>query len=396
MPYDFTSVPDRKNVGSFKYADMFERNPDVPDGIIPLSTADMEFYNAPEIREGLKEFIDHMVLGYTAGTDGFYDAVVDWMRRRHDYEIKKKWIAISDGVVPAIGDLIRCNSEEGDGVLITSPVYYPFAASILANNRKVVDVPLLLTEHGYELDYDGIEAAAKAPSTKLMIFCNPHNPVGRVWTKEELEKILTICIENDVYIIDDEIHHDLIMPGYKHTVMATLRPDAGLHMAVCTAPSKSFNLAGMQTSSIIIECPERRKAFVGQREKSFRLMLNILGYEACRLAYTRCEAWLEECIDVIDSNAKYIEAFLKEHMPEVKAFPLEGTYLQWYDFSAWGLTPEALEQFMVKEALIFSDEVYVFGKTGEGFERLNLACPRSVVEATMDRLLAARNRCITL
>jgi aminotransferase/cystathionine beta-lyase len=396
MSYNFTELPDRRNSGAFKYLDMYRKKPDVGDDIVPFSTADMEFENAPEIVEGLKNYLDNNVLGYTEPPEAFYDAIVSWMERRHQYKVQKEWIVVSDGVVPALGDLIRSNSEKGDGVIITSPVYYPFKGSIEMNKRRVVDVPLICRDGRYQMDYEALEKAAADPKNKLLIFCNPHNPVGRVWTGQELEKLLDICIRNQVYILDDEIHHDLIMPGYTHTVLANVRPDAGKYMAVCTAPSKSFNLAGMQTSAIIIACPERRKAFEESRMKGFRMMLNVLGYEACRLAYTQADKWLDCCIQVINENARFMEKFFAENMPEVKVYPLEGTYLLWADFRAWGLSAKELEDFMIKEAELFTDEGYIFGETGEGYERFNIACPGYVLQDAMKRLLDARNRFLSI
>lgn len=390
MKYDFTTVPNRRNVGSVKWMDMLSKKPDVDEDVVPLSVADMEFLNAPEITKGLQEYIGNMVLGYTNATKAYYGTVINWMKKHHDYEVKQEWIALSDGVVPALGDLIRALSEPGDGVIIMSPVYYPFRMTIEAANRIVVNNPLLLTESGYEIDYADLEEKAKDEKTKLMIFCNPHNPVGRVWTREELSKVMDICIRNHVYVIDDEIHNDLIMPGVKHTVMATLSEEAAMNCAVCTAPSKTFNLAGLQTSNIIMRDLDKKKAFEKQRAGGFRLTLNAVGFEACRLAYTECEEWLEECIQVIAKNAEYVTEFMKENMPEIRVFPLEGTYLLWTDFRAWGLDYKALERFMIEDAQIFIDEGYMFGGNGKGFERFNLACPLSVIEKTMNRLLEAR------
>ncbi|WP_035791907.1 MalY/PatB family protein [Butyrivibrio sp. AE3006] len=385
--YDFLTCPDRTKSFSYKYKDMFDKNPDIPEGVIPFSVADMEFKNAPEIIEGLKKYIENTVLGYTAPSDGFIEAVCGWMEKRHDYHIEKEWIALSDGVVPALSDLIRSTTDEGDGVIILTPVYYPFKGSIEKNNRKVVNVDLLHDDSSYTIDFDGLKKAAADKNNKLIIFCNPHNPVGRVWTKEELKQVYDICVSNDVFIISDEIHNDLIMPGYEHTVMANVAEDAGKHMAVCTAPSKSFNLAGLQTSCIIIEDEDRRKAFINSRAKGHRGVVNALGMEACRVAYTECEKWLDECIEVIDGNAKYMKSFLNEHFPEVKVYPLEGTYLLWCDFGAYGLSCSELEEFNIKDALLFTDEGYLFGEAGKGFERFNIACPRHKLEEAMQRLL---------
>ena len=389
--YDFITCPDRSRASSYKYMDMYRKKPDVPAGIIPLSVADMEFINAPEIADGLSEYLKNTVLGYTAPTDGFLNAVKDWMLRRHDYKIEKDWIVVSDGVVPALGDLIRATTDVGDGVIILSPVYYPFKKSIEVNDRRVVEVDLINTGSRYEIDYDHLVQAASGENTKLIIFCNPHNPVGRVWSREELKRVYDICIENDVFIIDDEIHHDLIMPGYKHTVMANVDKDAGKHIAVCTAPSKSFNLAGLQTSSIIIEDSEVREAFKKSRARGYRGVVNALGMEACRIAYDRCEKWLDECIETIHQNACYFKEFMRENFPEVVVYPMEGTYLQWCDFSSFDMNEKELEEFMINKALLFTDEGYLFGESGKRFERFNLACPKSVIAESLNRLYKAVN-----
>lgn len=388
--YDFETCCDRNNVGAYKYLEMLEKNPAVPKGIIPLSVADMEFKTAPEIVDGLKKYLDDNVLGYTGPTEGFFDAVSDWCKRRHNYIVEKEWIKLSDGVVSAICDLIRATTQEGDKVIILPPVYGPFKKTVEVNNRKIVEVNLIRNDNKYTIDYDELEKKAKDKDTKLIIFSNPHNPVGRVWLRQELLKVYEICADNDVFIIDDEIHNDLIMPGYEHTVMANVAPDAGKHMAVCIAPSKSFNLAGLQTSTIIIEDPEVRRAFNHSKLQGFRGATNVLGMEACRLAYTSCEKWLDECIEVIRENATYFESFMKEHFPEIVVYPMEGTYLIWCDFTAWGMSASELEEFMTKEALIFADEGYIFGKAGECFERFNLACPRKVIEDSLNRLLKAK------
>ncbi len=390
--YDFNTCPDRRNAGSYKYQDMIMRNPAVPEGIIPLSVADMEFKNAPEIAEGLSEYLKNTVLGYTAPSEGFLDGIADWLYRRHSYKIDKKWVSVSDGVVPAIGDLIRSTTKEGDGIIILSPVYYPFKKSIVRNKRVVVEIDLINDGKNYTIDFDAFEKAAADENNKLIIFCNPHNPVGRVWTREELKRVYDICVSNGIFIIDDEIHNDLIMPGYQHTVMACVDKDAGKHMAVCIAPSKSFNLAGLQTSAVIIEDQEIKRAFERSRGLGYRGVVNMLGMEACRIAYTRCEKWLDECIEVIHGNAEYLKNFMNENFPEVVVYPLEGTYLIWCDFNAWGMDNKALEEFMTKEALLFTDEGYLFGESGNGFERFNLACPRYVIEDALNRLREARSK----
>ena len=368
---------------------MFADNPNVAKGIIPLSVADMELKNAPEIQEGLKRYIDNSVLGYSNPTDAYLDAVIGFMKRHHDWDVKKEWIYQTPGVVSALFFAVKAYTDPGDGVIIMTPVYYPFYGAVTANGRVVVENPLIEDGDSYRIDFEDLERKAKDPKNKLILLCSPHNPVGRVWTREELEHIGRICIDNDVLIVSDEIHFDLIMPGYHHTVFSTISEEFNQHCAVCTAPSKTFNLAGMQTSNIMIANEEIRKKFIDQVESCGMYIANILGYEACRIAYTDCDAWLKELLEVIVRNKEYIEQFVARHLPQVKVKRLEGTYLLWLDFRAYGLSAKELEHFMKMDAQLFFDDGYMFGQSSEGFKRINMACPTWVIEQAMDRLLAA-------
>lgn len=386
MKYNFETSMRRIGVGSFKWDSMLQDNPEIGEDVVPLSVADMELFNPPEIIEGLKDYLDHIILGYTGATDAYYDAVTNWMERRHGFRPEKEWFVETAGVVPALNMLVKAYTKPGDAVMITTPVYYPFRGSVESNNRELVENPLILVDDHYEIDFEDFEEKAKRPEVVLYILCSPHNPIGRIWTKEELERISQICLENNVFIISDEIHFDLIMPGYKHVSMATLEEKYLNNCAVCTAPSKTFNLAGFQTSNLFISNKERRDMVESARGYH---SLNILGYKACELAYDRCEEWLEQLLVHLDGNRKLVEDFMAEHLPEVKVHRLEGTYLQWLDFRAWGMSKEELEAFMTKKAQWYTDEGYIFGEGGAGFERINLACTRTALEAALKRLLAA-------
>ena len=394
MRYDFETLVSRKDAGAIKWNLMSRINEKVADDIVPFSVADMEFKNPPEIIDGLKKYLDLSILGYTQATDKYYKAVCNWMEKRHDWKIKKEWIVEFSGVVPALYTIVRALTKEEDGVLIMTPVYKPFYKAIEDNKRKVIKSQLMLCEDHYEIDFEDLEKKAKLESTKLIILCNPHNPVGRVWSEEELIKIGKICIDNNVLIVSDEIHFDLIMPGFKHTVFASISEEFANNSVICTAPSKTFNLAGLQTSNIIV--PNKRikdKIASEKRTASGNSGLNIFGYKACEIAYNECEEWLDELIRVLDRNKKIVENFVKTHLPEIKVINLEGTYLQWLDFRNLEKDHRALEKFMTTEAMIFLDEGYVFGDEGRGFERINLACPSNVLKAALERLLKARNRC---
>lgn len=387
MGYDFETVINRTGTGACKWEHMAADFPEVEDGIIPLSIADMELVNAPEIQQGLKDYIDRSVLGYNNPSAAYLEAVCGWMERRHGWKVEKEWITQTPGVVPAMFFAVKAFTEPGDGVIVMTPVYYPFYGAVKANGRTVVETALIDDGENYTIDFEDLEAKAKDPKNKMILFCSPHNPVGRVWTPEELERVGRICIDNDVVIISDEIHFDLIMPGYKHHVFASLSEEFAQHSVICTAPSKTFNLAGMQTSNIIIPNKELQKKFVAQVDSCGMELANILGYEACRIAYTQCDQWLEELIQLIVRNKEYIENFAAEHFPVVKCRKMEGTYLQWLDFRGFGMDPQELGRILKTEAQLFLDDGYMFGDGGNGFERINLACPTWVIEKAMIRLL---------
>lgn len=384
MKYDFTSIPDRSTWGSSKWKSAKNASVDA----VPLSTADMEFPTAPPIVKALKNTVENAILGYTEPTDAYYDAVCSWMKRKHNFDIDKDWIVTTPGVVNALGLLIQASTKENDGVIILTPVYYPFDMAVLAKSRKFIYSELQINNGRYEIDYDDLEKKAALPEAKAIIFCNPHNPVGRVWTKDELTKVADICNRNGVFIIDDEIHNDLIMPGYTHTVMATVNDATKNNIAVCTAPSKTFNLAGLQCSNIIIPNVKVRSKTVACSLLNMQSHLNVFSFTACTAAYNECEDWLNELLKVIAGNAKYIEDYMKENFPEIKVFPLEGTYLQWLDLRGTGLT-HVEQKAMLEKANIYLDNGEMFGDLGRGFQRINLACSRTTLEKTMARFKKA-------
>jgi aminotransferase/cystathionine beta-lyase len=389
MHYDFESIIDRSDIGSAKWQQMKDWKPDVSKGIVPFSVADMELKNPPEIIDGLKDYLDKAVLGYTIPTDGYNKAVCSWMKKRHDWRIQSEWIVGSEGVVGAFNHAIRALSNPGDGVIIQTPAYYPFYAAIERNNRKLVKNPLNCTGNDYAIDFEDLERKASDPNNKLLLFCSPHNPTGRVWKKEELERVGNICLKNNIKIISDEIHFDLIMPGNRQTVFATISDQLANNIITCTAPSKTFNLAGMQTSNIIISNSELRAKFVKEIETCGFFSMSILGYKACEIAYTKCEAWLDELIKLVYHNHLELKKYIEENIPQIKVFDLQGTYLQWMDFRRLNLDKESLETFLHQKAELFFDEGYVFGDEGIGFERMNLACPTQVMMDGLKRLKKA-------
>ena len=390
MNYEFTTLRPRIAVGSSKWGAMQKLRQGLPPEVIPLSVADMEFVNPPEIAEHLSHYLETMILGYTQPTDSYYAALSDWMARRHNWKIDREWVVPSPGVVPALCHMVQAYTEPGDKVIVFPPVYYPFYSAIRENGRQVLECPLLEKDGRYEMDFDRF--AQVAEEGKVLLFSSPHNPVGRVWSREELERLSAICLEKGVLVLSDEIHFDLILGERHHTVFATLSEAAAQNCVICTAPSKTFNLAGLQTANIIIPNKKLREKLLAVRNRLGIHGCNMLGYQACETAYRECEDWLEQLLAVLRENRTLVETYARAFLPGVKPVELEGTYLQWLDCRALGMDAKALEKFMQEEALWFTDEGYIFGTGGEGFERINLACPTWVLRKALDRLRDALQR----
>lgn len=391
MNYNFTDRPNRRETGSDKWEQMYNWNPNADEDVVPLSVADMEFQLAPEIQQGLVTFLenDDLVLGYTSPTDAYYEAVVDWQKRRHGVTIDKEWLVNTPGIIAALNAGVRALSQNDEGIIIFRPVYYPFGLAIDDNVRTEVNVPLIDHDGHYTIDFDRFEAAAADPKNKVLIFCNPHNPVGRVWKREELERIAEICVKYKLYVISDDIWNDIVMPGHEHTYLAEVNEDLKPYIITCTAASKSFNLAGMFTSNIIIEDEQLRNIFKAEVARSRYSHIGTLGYEATKLAYNEGEEWLDAMIAVVAHNGKVVQDFFNEHYPKIKVYMPEGTYLQWIDFRALGMTDTELEEFLHQEAQFFTDEGYIFGAEGSGYERINLALPTEDLKTQLQHLLNA-------
>ena len=389
--YDFETILSRKGQGSYKWEQMYEVLPELEDGIVPFSVADMELKIAPEITEGVKKYIDEAVLGYSGTYLKYYEAVIGWMERRYGFKVEKDWILCTPGVVSAIYVAIKAFAKENEGVITFTPVYFPFYSSITSNNRKLVDCGLVESknENGevkYSIDFEKFEEFAKDKNNKILLLCSPHNPLGIVWSREDLEKIGKIAVENDLIVISDEIHSDIVMAGRKHTVFQTLSEELAEITITCTAPTKSFNLAGAGISNIIIKNEKLRKKFKAEIEKMSMHVFSTLAYKACELAYTESEEWLDEFLLLIDKNQKLVNKFFEERFIDLKAPLIQGTYLQWLDFRPLGLKNTELKEFMNKKSKIFFSEGYTFGKAGDGFERVNLAVPTKYLEKMLERL----------
>ena len=390
MSYDFDTLIERKHTGSIKWDKSFPIKESVE--ALPLWVADMDFPCANAIQKALHDKVEEQIYGYQTGFDKTYrQAVCGWFRKRFDWKIDPSTIFYAGGVVPAIAYLLEIMSEEGDGIVISTPVYYPFKAKIEATNRRVMENPLINEDGKYRIDFEHLDSLLARADVKGMIFCSPHNPVGRVWREEELSQVVEIAKRYGKWIISDEIHCDLIHQGVHHTPLCKLAKDYEDHIVVCTAPSKSFNLAGLQNSNIMIANPTWQKLwkqYVGER-----LSLNgpnCFAIAATIAAYTTQDAtdWLEEVNRYVDENDAFARAYLHQHLPKAIVSQREGTYLLWVDLRAYCQNENVLEQRMLDQGLIL-DEGYLFGEAGKGFERINLACPQSIVKECMNRLCAA-------
>ncbi|MXQ73232.1 putative C-S lyase [Clostridiaceae bacterium DONG20-135] len=358
---------------------------------LPLWVADMDFACADPILAALKERITHPVFGYEDGYDEAYtEAVTGWFKRQFDWELRREDLFFSPGVVPALGFLIDMLSEEGEGIIIQSPVYYPFAAKIRANHREVIDNPLICENGCYRMDFDDLAEKMRLSQVRGMILCNPHNPVGRVWSKAELKQVAAIAEANHKWIISDEIHCDLIRSGYQHTPLAKAYPKYREEIITCTAPSKTFNLAGLQNSNIIIHKEAYRKLWKKKVIDRFSISeCNTFSRTATIAAYKDGEAWLREVNAYVDANFQYLSSFLKEHLPKAVLTPCEGTYLAWIDFRAYVSDAAELERIMRHEAKVILDEGSLFGENGNGYERINLACPQCILKDCLNRIAGA-------
>ncbi len=355
--------------------------------LLPMWIADMDFKTAPEIIEAVSKKVEYGIYGYVYRPDSYYLAAANWSEKRFGYKFDEKTLINTPGVVPALSLLIRLFTNVGDRVLIQTPVYYPFAATIKANNRKVVQNKLKKENDGYyTIDFEDFEKQIIENNVKWFILCSPHNPVGRVWKKEELQKMADICLKHNVRVIADEIWRDLIISGNKHTPFASLGKEVENITITCFSASKSFNLAGMQASFVAIPRKEEWDKFDTELGVIDIKRNNPFGLVAFETAYTKGENWLEELLQYINANMDYVIEYLKENIPEIKVKKPEGTYLLWLDCSELKMTKEELEEFLKVEAKIALDHGYWFGDNVDNYERMNVACPRFMVEECMKRL----------
>lgn len=389
MQYNFDEIVDRRNTDCLKYDFAAERGK--PADVLPLWVADMDFRTAPGIIERAVADAALGIYGYTESKDAYFQAVAAWYREYFGWNVERSWLVKTPGVVFAIGIAIQAFTERGDGVMIQQPVYYPFSEVIRDSGRTLVNNELALKDGHYEIDFEDFERRIEREKVKLFVLCSPHNPVGRVWTAEELRRMGEICLRHGVKVVSDEIHSDFVYEGRRHHVFPTVDPAFQDVCIVCTAPSKTFNLAGLQVSNIFIPNAGLRRAFRRQMSAVGYSQVNMIGLHACQAAYETGREWLEELKVYLKGNLDYVRAYLAEHLPQIKLIEPEGTYLIWLDFRALGLPEEKLEHLIVHEAKLWLDSGAIFGLAGEGFERVNIACPRAVLKEALDRLYRAVN-----
>ncbi|MDI9241872.1 MalY/PatB family protein [Fusibacillus kribbianus] len=391
MTFDFDKVIDRRGTNCLKYDFAVERGR--KEDILPLWVADMDFQTAPGIQERLRAAVDHGIFGYSDGKADYFAAVSSWYREKFGWETKEEWLIKTPGVVFALATAVRAFTEKGDRVLIQQPVYYPFSEVIRDNGRVLINSPLKQVNGRYEMDFEDMERKITENQVKLFLLCSPHNPVGRVWTEEELKKAGELCVKHGVLVVSDEIHSDFTYPGVAHHVFAGLSPEFARISVTCTAPSKTFNIAGLQVSNIFIPDPELRARFQKAVDAVGYSQVNLLGLLACQAAYETGEEWLSAVKEYIYGNLCFLREYLKENLPEIRLVEPEGTYLVWLDFGALGLTEEQRQELIEEKAGLWLDSGAMFGPDGEGFERVNIACPRETLQKALDQLAAAVRNC---
>lgn len=382
---DFDTVIDRKGTRSLKYDFAVRRGK--PENVLPLWVADMDFQTSSYITDALEDMVKHGVFGYSESEEHYFEAVQNWMERHYNWHVKESWMTKTPGIVFALAMAVKAYTQENDAVLIQPPVYYPFKEVVEDNHRRLVNNTLVLGGDGtYTIDYEDFEKKIVEENVKLFILCNPHNPVGRVWTKEELERLGDICLKHGVFVVSDEIHADFVFER-KHTVFSEVKEAYRDISMICTSPSKTFNIAGLQISNIFISNPEKATAFRRQVAAAGYSQVGLPGLVACEAAYRHGDEWLEGVLAYIKANAEFTRAYLQEHLPRVKMTKLEGTYLVWLDFRDYGLTDKELDEKILNQAGLWLDSGAVFGKCGEGFQRINIACPRKTLQQALDRLI---------
>ncbi len=380
MDMNWNDCIERTNTHSVKWS--FSEEEDV----IPMCIADMDFQVAPAIADALNQKARHGIYGYTTFSDRYFESIISWWKKRFDMPIDKDWICFSPGIIPGINVLLSVLTEPGDGVIIQDPVYYPFYSTIENHGCSVVKNTLICMEGKYSIDFDDLEEKASEPRTKLLILCSPHNPVGRVWTPEELNRIGDIAKRHNLWIISDEMHGDLVYSGHDHKPLFSVDESIKERSILCAAPSKTFNIAGLQTSILLIPNEELREKY-NEKLTGFGLMRpNVFGIEGTIAAYEEGEPWLNELLMVLEDNKQFVFNYLEQHLPEMKAITPQATHLIWIDCSGLGIEGEELCTFFLEKAKVKFDEGFKFGECSGSFVRMNIACPKERIDMALRRM----------
>jgi cysteine-S-conjugate beta-lyase len=386
MNYNFETLIDRSNNFSAKWSEMDKKYGS--NDLLPMWVADMDFKAAPCIIDAIRDRLEQGIYGYTTRVDSYNESIVNWAARRYNWDIKSDWLIFSPGVIPSISLIIQEMTEKNDKIMIQEPVYSPFNSVVKDNGRELVISPLKKSEDGnYVMDYEDIESKIK--DVKMFILCNPHNPVGRVWTKEELQKLGDICLKNNVKVISDEIHSDMIFKGHKHIPFASISDEFAQNSITCMAPTKTFNIAGLQMSQVILPNKEDYKVLDSAFARLDIRRNNAFSLVATQAAYNNGEEWLNELLEYIEGNMDFAVNYIKENIPSLKVKKPEGTYLLWVDFSETGLSDEEVTKALVEKGKVALNSGVSFGIGGNGYQRINLACPRVMVEDGLSRIKKA-------
>lgn len=381
---DFDKVIDRRNTRCLKYD--FAKRRGMPEDVLPLWVADMDFATSSYIEDALIERAKHGIFGYSEVQTPYFEILENWLKKHHNWDVQEKWLIKTPGVVFALAMAVKAYTEIDEGILIQAPVYYPFYEVIRDNGRKIVENELYLgDDNRYHIDFEDFEDKIISEKVRLFILCSPHNPVGRVWTAEELVKLGDICVKHGVIVVSDEIHADFVFKG-RHHVFASLKKEFENISITCTSPSKTFNLASMMMSNIFIPNHELKRKFRKELDAAGTSQLGIMGLVACEAAYSKGEEWYRSMIEYVRKNIEFTKEYIAENILDVSMIDIEGTYLVWLDFHKTGLSAEELDRRIILNAKLWLDSGKIFGKCGEGFQRINVACPRSILKEALDRI----------
>lgn len=383
MRYDFDEVIPRRGTNSYKW------DTETEEDVLPMWVADMDFRTAPAVVDALKKRVEHGIFGYTKVPSEYYDSIVDWFRRKHNWTIERDWIIYTTGVVPALSAIIKALTSPGDKILVQTPVYNCFFSSIRNNGCEIVTNPLIYINGTYQVNFDDLEKKAADPKVKLLLLCNPHNPAGRVWTKQELVRIGKICLQNDTLVVADEIHCELVFPGHTYTPFASVSEEFLMHSVTCTSPSKAFNLAGLQIANIISADTNIRMRIEKAINVNEVCDVNPFGIEALMAAYNNSEEWLDKLNHYLFANYNYLKNYFKEHLPQFPVIRLEGTYLVWIDCSVLKLPSKEIVKTLLKRGKIRVNEGSLYGEAGDDFIRINIAYPRQTLIDGLNRIRRA-------